>query len=876
MIGQNTKLYTWVDVQDQFLAILEENHWLEGVKVEVHRSGVYIYHQRPLSRKVITDWLIEKFPNAIESDRLLLVSMGNGQRSLPIQWEEVEEDLTGLPFIPTFSRPKVFETGTVEIPERPDNVKPVIIATHSFKGGVGRTLHALALASALEGRDINNRILLIDADFEAPGITWLISNPEIAFVDVLNLIHSSADPYAVIPTVARDIDNQRFGNIYFLPAFRNDNQLRSLEIKPEHIFRFADNPFIISDFTAKLAQELNVDYAIIDLRAGISELSANWLLDPRVANVFVTTLNSQSVEGTLIVLNLLAKHQQHEQLMPKDMPAIIISQVNIDQVDTLKGIWNWEEEAGSGTADKNINRLRNGFSTYLSDIGFDDNYASMTISPLYDSLLALSNDWSNIQKLMKSSGLVDNIQSLTSQYQIVPSEPVLPENKIIEARKKMEKYVPDLVYAEKHLSPDFYKNSPIRQLANRHKTRLPNLSIMGAKGAGKTFLFRQILQSGNWGKFLAKVLGENGYGQMAEVKVIQVTIPAQIQPNDEAAIWIKKVKPYLEDSLGKEKNLNAWRRTWIDVMAWSYGYKIGEENVGDAFIKELEQDQVQIIFLFDGLEDLFPKYFQVEQQQLALRALLNDVQAYISVTPNSPLGMIVFIRRDIVDHVFKQNLGQFIDRYKDYELKWDKVEALRLVAWVLSSYQIIVEFPLQIEAIHKSSEDVLAEALYPLWGRKLGANNSREARSAKSILEKLSNFKQEVQARDLIRFLAEAIKQEIAGGQSSNYKDYKDRILNPKAITDALPEVGRRKIEELKEENQSTAFYELLEKLEALGSKLKVPFESVNDLSAEDISLLIDKGVLHSHEGNYYMAELFRLGLGIQKTSKGRPKTEFS
>jgi len=873
MIGQNTKLYTWVDVQDQFLAILEGNNWLEGVKVEVHRSGVYIFYQSPLSRNVITDWLIEKFPNAIESGRLLLESMGNGQRSLPIQWEEVEEDITGLPFIPTFSRPKVFDTDAIELPERPDNVKPVIIATHSFKGGVGRTLHALALASALEDRDKTSRILLIDADFEAPGITWLISDPGIAFVDVLNLIHSSADPYSVIPTIARDIDNQRFGNIYFLPAFRNDNQLRSLEIKPEHIFRFADNPFIISDFTAKLAQELNVDYVIIDLRAGISELSANWLLDPRVANIFVTTLNSQSVEGTLIVLNLLAKNQQHEQLMPKDIPAIIISQVNMDQVEPLKRIWNREGEASLGTADQNINRLRNEFSTYLFEIGFEDSDASMTISPLYDSLLALSNDWNTIQKLMKTSGLFDNIQSLASQYQIDLSEPMLPEDTLIEARRKMESTVPDLVYAERHLSPDFYKNFPIIQLANRHKTRLPNLSMIGAKGAGKTFLFRQILQSENWGVFLTKVLGKNSHGQMAEVKIKQVTIPTQI--DNQAEIWIKNVKPYLEDSLDKAKNLNAWRKTWIDVMAWSYGYKVGEENIGDAFIKELEQKQKQIIFIFDGLEELFPKYFQIEQQKLALRALLSDVQAYISVTPNSPLGMIVFIRRDILDHVFKQNLAQFIDRYKDYELKWNKVEALRLVAWVLSSYEII-KFPIPIEAINDASEEKLIEALYPLWGRKLGGNNSREARSAKSILEKLSNFKQEVQARDLIRFLAEAIKQEIAGGQSSNYKDYEDRILNPKAITDALPEVGRHKIEEVKEENQGTDFYALLEKLETLGSTLKVPFESVNDLSAEDISLLIEKGVLHSHEGNYYMAELFRLGLDIQKKSKGRPKTEFS
>jgi cellulose biosynthesis protein BcsQ len=56
-----------------------------------------------------------------------------------------------------------------------------ICAFHSFKGGTGRTLHCLALARELADPKQNRsgargRVLLVDADFETPGITWMIAS----------------------------------------------------------------------------------------------------------------------------------------------------------------------------------------------------------------------------------------------------------------------------------------------------------------------------------------------------------------------------------------------------------------------------------------------------------------------------------------------------------------------------------------------------------------------------------------------------------------------------------------------------------------------------------------------------------------------------
>lgn len=49
-----------------------------------------------------------------------------------------------------------------------------ILAFHSYKGGVGRTLSLIAFFRELIYQDKGKKILIIDADLEAPGLTWMI------------------------------------------------------------------------------------------------------------------------------------------------------------------------------------------------------------------------------------------------------------------------------------------------------------------------------------------------------------------------------------------------------------------------------------------------------------------------------------------------------------------------------------------------------------------------------------------------------------------------------------------------------------------------------------------------------------------------------
>ena len=66
-----------------------------------------------------------------------------------------------------------------------------VIAFHSYKGGVGRTLSLLAFVkawSSLKNLKNSKRLLIIDSDIEAPGITWLTTKSEEPLFSYLDLL----------------------------------------------------------------------------------------------------------------------------------------------------------------------------------------------------------------------------------------------------------------------------------------------------------------------------------------------------------------------------------------------------------------------------------------------------------------------------------------------------------------------------------------------------------------------------------------------------------------------------------------------------------------------------------------------------------------
>jgi hypothetical protein len=138
-----------------------------------------------------------------------------------------------------------------------------------------------------------------------------------------------------------------------------------------------------------------------------------------------------------------------------------------------------------------------------------------------------------------------------------------------------------------------------------------------------------------------------------------------------------------------------------------------------------------------------------------------------------------------------------------FALRWNEEEALRLAIWLAESAGLTVKGKIP----ETMTTDEAKEFLVPVWGRKLGPDDSREARTAEWVIAALSVFLGQIQARDLVRFLRHA-------AASARNATATDRILAPRAIRDAILPCSREKIDEIKQE---------IPRLESILKNFKVP-----------------------------------------------------
>lgn len=750
---------------------------------------------------------------------------------------------------------------------------PPIAAFHSFKGGGGRTTHAIGLSLAASA---NRKVLLIDADVEAPGISWLlrdrIPQPSVSFADLIALAHGDASEghQQTVSLVADRLKNLLVDGCYVLPAFRSLNRLQFLEIRPEHLLRGQPDPFLLTHLINAVGQELGVGLIVIDLRAGFSELAAGLLLDPRVHRVFVTTLGGQSMEGTLALLQAVGcKSPSDKEEQP--YPAIIVNQIPEglrgedwrNQFERLVEATAYFVKAGEQTedfspADPII--LESGFDRSLQiaaadwekGIGLIRNAAG--VSSVSKTLL----EWLPVQQVAKATeGSAHNVSSSSSRKS---------------RRELLADSAGKMIFAERQVSDSFLQTRPLRTLAADNMSQLPVAVIIGAKGAGKTFTFLQQIRVGSWTAFVKAAIGQtpaidarfvptlfsNNLSEVSLKTVLEARKAAAQHFSFDEPVQPTEIQDMIRAWLPLGLSETAWREKWLDCIAWSAGFKSKQSGAGKLLASALDQGNNRLIAVFDGLEDIFQALGDDTNQQIALRSLLQDVPMWLNQNPSRSLAVLVYVRSDLVNLAVRQNHAQLLDRYSPYRLEWNSNEALRLTNWVWTQALNKKDTP--------SSQDAeeIKEILFPLWGRKLGSDESREARSADWVLDALSDCNNQIQARDLVRFISIAAQKSIADNRWS------DRDLVPQAIKDALPECSREKVEEIKKENDELKrVFEKLEKVPQ--SERLIPFDStLTELDNNDFRVLIEGGALLNDGGSYYLPEIYLHGLGFRYSKPGR------
>lgn len=760
---------------------------------------------------------------------------------------------------------------------------PSLASFHSFKGGVGRTTTLMTyVAACLQAPGPGARkILIVDADLEAPGISfWLddVNRPSVSFVQLLEALHYP--PVDVDTTLDFFADELRKTSLsvsgmqrelFVLPAAVDLAGIQDMRVTPEHLARHPQNPWQLSDHLHALGRRLEADAVFVDLRAGLSELASPILFDPRVDHFFVTTVASQSVFGTREVLkrlhafnrNLPAEHQGEAR------PTVLLNMLTKELRES-----SHYEQALSGLNE--IYPPADALSTGIQWLEAEFMNSLMAISsvrgaletlPQATALFASACEWADA--LYATPGSEAAVTDAGSSPQMLATA--------------LQEVCEQAQFAEGDTDPEILATEPLLNLAKHFAKELPNLLMIGAKGAGKTFTYRALVRSRSWSSFLKRLGFEAA--QVVDASVFPVLWSSNIEDRPEGEI--KTAQRQALDRIGRsDANLlrqsdldsairealatppASWERFWDSLIARQAGV---EEGGLDALNDLCGSQGARVILVFDGVEDAFQDASEANAAA-AIQALLR-LPNRISELTNRQIGAMVLVRADYVQATVRQNVAQLLQRFQPFRLHWNPESFLRLAYMLSCKAGVIRDAADESDAM---SIDQLKEKLEKLWGKKLGSQRSKEAHSARWVYAALCDLNGHVQARDLVRFL------KFAAGQESERADtaWPDRALSPESMRKAIPQCSVEKVSEAKQEIAPLRKWIAL--LEEQGVRnLEVPFsQGAAKLSSELLKDLQQIGVLYEDldgdlgEQRLFLPEIYRHGLGFVTSRVGRPRMQ--
>lgn len=782
-------------------------------------------------------------------------------------------------------------TSQTKYPE-PFLTPPSIFAFHSYKGGVGRTLSVLSFSRVLGAKhkiskEGNPKILIVDADLEAPGLTWLVREQhggfrDFSLLDAFSLIHETKNwKKDILPFIASKVKeeilripaNGKDVEVYFLPAYRTKEQLFSLPDVPApfDLIQPSDRNWIIGDFFFQLGRELGLDTILIDLRAGLSEYASPFIFDPRIQTFFVTNTSLQSIEGMKWILA-----ERNRRIPPHSnypVPQILLSMVTKD-------------------AEREIGAIEEEFRTiYLETEGnleeedvIDEKFLPPIVTlPFTEELVHLKNLKQIDQKLsgtMMEKAINKIIDDLFPSSENISAAHYVFKDHFL---KKLNVMCKEMEYAERTSNSNYLVTIPLRNLVNKYSKSLPAVVMMGAKGSGKTYLYLQMINKMNWYEFTQPIVRDTG-----TMNALFLPLLSSRNLNDPEMVrktWMhnKKQIPspqeyeYNRDSFhvritSKLKSIGdnefEWQEFWFEEIARLLGLSTDKKWSVielDEYLKQIDQ---RVILLVDGLEDIFTKTATDETEQAAIRGLIQGVSHRIRELPHSNLGLIVFIRKDMARNSITQNFGQFSSLYEPFELHWNQEESLRLALWICEAVDK------EWRNIHKDIEienlgrELIEKSLLPLWGLKLGKDESKEAYTANWVVSALSDFNGNLQARDMVRFLYQASNislQQESGG-------YNGRYLQPSAVRSAIEYCSEKKVSEIQDEIPTLKpIFHKITNAKTEFREVPLDLEKFN-LTSHDIHLLESLGIIFKYDDLYFVPEIFRRGLKLRLKKGARPK----
>ena len=183
---------------------------------------------------------------------------------------------------------------------------------YSYKGGVGRTIAMIQTAYNLV--KAGKKVLLLDLDIEAPSLHNIFSdivNDEFAGVQygVIEYlyqsivqgkkdIHIDDNMYCTIPV--ENVD----GLMYLMPALKKMDKKYVYQIGRLQTEKIQDKN-VFHDIFDEIRKNLEIDYILIDTRAGFNQWGSLSLLTLSNQVIFLAYPNDENVEGLNIAFEMM-------------------------------------------------------------------------------------------------------------------------------------------------------------------------------------------------------------------------------------------------------------------------------------------------------------------------------------------------------------------------------------------------------------------------------------------------------------------------------------------------------------------------------------------------------------------------------------------
>jgi MinD-like ATPase involved in chromosome partitioning or flagellar assembly len=761
--------------------------------------------------------------------------------------------------------------------EEDTNKRPFVVTFYSFKGGVGRSTALAFVATILANK--NRRVAMIDFDLEAPGLSFMFpaDQNDTTTYGVLDYIYPRyAIPNANEPKIAeciRQIDIPTRGELYLIPAGVNDENYihRLADLSIRSMYHQEVNP--LHQLLKEVKEYLDPDIILIDARTGFTEMGAIALFDQTDLGILCFSPTNQSFSGLQWVVKAASKQRSYQgipdlRFLLTPIPAVDQSLQKTWLADTAEWISkNWVIPPSLTVDDLYYQIPYNPTITTLTNLSLSmPPGISETYVPVADTITA-----SLPEKIPVATISADTRQKVLSElnFSTVPTQELAREDmpKIFQRTEDFTKFLQDRTWL-----------------------------VRGAKGTGKTLLFRIFMENPESARILARsdvdlsnVHFIAGHGQ-SDLRPTLLT-SAELRLYEEATenysglFWVNYMLLQLVSSLpilqtlpldphfimlSSKKDVS---RT--DILAWLINRAKSENPSNQEFneaqmINDWLQSHQQKVWLFyDELDRIF------EQDSTQRGHILETlIRVWDQIGPDwKNIIPKILLREDTWENLDIHN-SSFSSR--SVSLRWEEADLWRLT-WrqAVNSSQTFKEMlneNVQVTKVLRRLDSIdlplLRRNLFPLWAERMG--RSSKMYTFDWIRNRLRDSNGNHFPGDLLQLLQSAIDNEKSYADHNPYT----AILHPQALIDALPSVSERRVAEIR--NEYPEFADPLSKLANEYSpialdRLGTIWGKNNDEVKILVNDLIDLGILQEYPRSetgvlrYSVADLYLYGLKMKR-----------